>query len=623
MELGKRLLLTYWKEWVNDMTGRRFDQNNNRVDYGELLLEDTDYELDQAVGMTYSLDLEALMGIPLCLGMGGEMTSGQRNNPLYVLEAIRRTGKKLSIFCNVGCIKVPKTESKLFALLEDSIHEVRMPKSSYNFHPKLWILQYHNVHDGRILIKVVTMSRNLTFDQSMDMAVEMTGFVRKVENEKNRPLADILKFVAQFSNKKKQINSLIDNVKKVEKFDLLDCFDDYAFHSFGIYGKSQAGIKGLIAGKSKQTARELFSNCYALMVISPFLSEGVICDLLKSASDESAGPTRRCLITRETSVTRKIYETFEKNEGDGVWIMDPVLSSNDALEDNDTYGFSNRDIHAKVYYTEKCNEPHKLYLGSLNSSYNAFEYNVEFLLELSYKKYHSSYSSVRDDFIPEKDSPFIRMEKFIEEHPKEDSTVDFKTEIYSLSGAKVLVNGDAYIIKVFSKDDYKDVMIHPFFTRKDKKVLEKETSFEGLSLTSLSNMFILTKDGAESLIRLEVEGMPDVEREDAIFNEIISNKPMFLTYMRYLLDEDIYQSISFEEFSGMNENEGDRNEGYGFSVELDIYEKMLKAAADYPERFDSMYEVVCKIDDEKIGNEFMQLLELFMKAAGKKGRKHK
>ena len=79
------------------MARRRFDQNNNRVDYGELLIEDPVFELEQAVGMTYSLDMEALMGIPLCLGMRGEMTSGQRNTPLYVLEAIRRTGIVLNL----------------------------------------------------------------------------------------------------------------------------------------------------------------------------------------------------------------------------------------------------------------------------------------------------------------------------------------------------------------------------------------------------------------------------------------------------------------------------------------------------------------------------------------------
>lgn len=184
------------------MPRRRFDQNNDRVDYGKLLSADAYYELDQAVGLTYSLDMEALMGIPLCLGMHGEMTTGQKNNPLYVLEAIRRTGKKLSIFCNVGCIKVPKAESRLYALLEDSIHEVRMPNYTNNFHPKLWVLQYHNIHDGRVLIKIVMLSRNLTFDQSMDVAADMDGFVGSTINPKNQPIADLLTFVSQFDSNK-------------------------------------------------------------------------------------------------------------------------------------------------------------------------------------------------------------------------------------------------------------------------------------------------------------------------------------------------------------------------------------------------------------------------------------
>ena len=243
------------------MARRRFDQNKNRVDYGELLIEDSVFELEQAVGMTYSLDMEALMGIPLCLGMRGEMTSGQRNNPLYVLEAIRRTGKKLSIFCNVGCIKVPKSESRLFALLENSIHEVRMAKNTYNFHPKLWILQYRNVNDGRTMIKVVVLSRNLTFDQSMDMAIEMTGYVGREVNPKNQPLADMLTFVSQFDSKKNAYNQLISNLKKVDKFDLLDCFEDYEFHPFGIYGGAENGVKKVMA-KEHRKIKEIFERQY-------------------------------------------------------------------------------------------------------------------------------------------------------------------------------------------------------------------------------------------------------------------------------------------------------------------------------------------------------------------------
>lgn len=611
------------------MPRRRFDQNNDRVDYGELLSADAYYELDQAVYLTYSLDMEALMGIPLCLGMHGEMTTGQKNNPLYVLEAIRRTGKKLSIFCNVGCIKVPKTESRLYALLEDSIHEVRMPNYRNNFHPKLWVLQYHNIHDGSLMIKIVTLSRNLTFDQSMDVAVDMEGFVGSKINPKNQPIADLLTFVSQFDSNKNRYKMLIENVRRVEKFELLDCFDDYEFHPFGIYGKNENGIKRISSAERRKTPREMFRDCYALFVVSPFLSETVVGDLLDDYSkNPESGPVKRCLITRDTSVTKRIYDSFNRRAGDGVWTINPALSSNDALEDGDTFGYVNRDVHAKVYFTDKYNEPKKLYLGSLNTSNNAFDHNVEFLLELTYKPYHASYESVRDDFIPANDEkngcPFVQMTSFDEiEKEDEEAEVDFREAVYGVQSAEVIPNNGAFTIKVYCEHDFEGVTIRPFFVKTNIKPLTEEVVFEGVTLNSLSNMFVLTKDGADCLIRLEVTGMPSEEREDAIFNDIISNRPMFMTYMRYLLDEDFYDSISFEELLSQSKEAGDGPEGYGFAVEPDIYERMLKAAAEYPERFDSMYEVVEKIDDEKIGEEFKQLLELFIKAAGGKGKGRK
>ena len=288
----------------------------------------------------------------------------------------------------------------------------------------------------------------------------------------------------------------------------------------------------------------------------------------------------------------------------------------------------NRDVHAKVYFTDKYNEPKKLYLGSLNTSNNAFDHNVEFLLELTYKPYHASYESVRDDFIPANDEkngcPFVQMTSFDEiEKEDEEAEVDFREAVYGVQSAEVIPNNGAFTIKVYCEHDFEGVTIRPFFVKTNIKPLTEEVVFEGVTLNSLSNMFVLTKDGADCLIRLEVTGMPSEEREDAIFNDIISNRPMFMTYMRYLLDEDFYDSIRFEELLSQSKEAGDGPEGYGFAVEPDIYERMLKAAAEYPERFDSMYEVVEKIDDEKIGEEFKQLLELFIKAAGGKGKGRK
>lgn len=611
------------------MPRRRFDQNNDRVDYGELLSADAYYELDQAVGLTYSLDMEALMGIPLCLGMHGEMTTGRKNNPLYVLEAIRRTGKKLSIFCNVGCIKVPKAESRLYALLEDSIHEVRMPNYTNNFHPKLWVLQYHNIHDGRTLIKIVTLSRNLTFDQSMDVAVDMDGFVGNTINPKNQPIADLLTFVSQFDSNKNRYKQLIENVRRVESFNLLDCFDDYEFHPFGIYGKNDNKIKKVSSNVRRKNPREMFKDCYALLVVSPFLSETVIGDLLDDYSENpESGPVKRCLITRDTSVTKRIFDASNRREGDGVWVINPVLSSNDALEDGVTFGYADRDIHAKVYFTDKYKEPKRLYLGSLNASNNAFNHNVEFLLELVYKPYHASYWSVKDDFIPVNDEkngcPFVQMTSFEQiEKADEKTEVDFREVVYGVQSAEIINTGGTFAIKVYCNKTYEGVTIRPFYVKTNIQALTEEVVFEDISLNNLSNMFILTKEGSECLIRLEISGMPSEEREEAIFNDIISNRPMFMTYMRYLLDEDFYDSVSFEEVLSQSKEAGDGSEGYGFAVEPDIYERMLKAAAEYPERFDSMYEVAEKIDDDKIGEEFKQLLELFIKAAGGKGKGRK
>ena len=607
------------------MAKRRFDQSANRVDYGELLIEDPTYELEQAVGMTYSLDMEALMGIPLCLGMRGEMTSGQGKNPLYVLEAIRRTGEKLSIFCNAGCIKVPKSESKLFALLESSIHEVRMPEHTYNFHPKVWIVQYRNVEDGKILIKVVIMSRNLTFDQSMDIAIEMKGYVGEEYNAKNQPLADLLTFVTQFDENKGAYDNLISNIQKVESFELLDCFNDFVFHPFGIYGKSLNGIEKVLPKGKITSARDLFSNCNSLFIISPFLTESVITELLDASNPSlEAGPWNRCLITRETSVNRKIFYAFNRrknNELNGIYKVNPIFSSNDALDDGETYGYVSRDVHAKVYYTEKYGESNKLYIGSLNASKNAFDNNVEFLIELSYKSRHSSYKSIVNDFIPKEESPFLKMLNFSEDLSEgEEKTVDFRQEVYGVQGARVITKDDCYEIEVYASNDYPDVTIRPFFIKKQAKPLTKITKFENVSLNSLSSIFVLSKDGAECLVRLNVKDMPLDKRDDAIFNEIISNMPMLMTYMRYLLDEDFYDSVSLELLEMAQINEGKNTDGYGFTVEPDLYERMLRAAAEHPERFDSMYEVVSRLDDDKIGEEFKKLLELFMDATGRKGK---
>ena len=50
----------------------RPDSNRDRTDYSGILMPPDGYRLDRAVGTTYSLDLEALTAVAICLGLSEE-----------------------------------------------------------------------------------------------------------------------------------------------------------------------------------------------------------------------------------------------------------------------------------------------------------------------------------------------------------------------------------------------------------------------------------------------------------------------------------------------------------------------------------------------------------------------
>lgn len=120
------------------MARRQFNPEENRLDYSQMLCPPPGYDLEFAVGMTYSLDMEALLGVPVSLGMFEDYDSSATQNPFFLLEAIRKCSDKLAIFCNADGIKMPQNIRPVYALLENSIFPVSLERNA-NFHPKLWI----------------------------------------------------------------------------------------------------------------------------------------------------------------------------------------------------------------------------------------------------------------------------------------------------------------------------------------------------------------------------------------------------------------------------------------------------------------------------------------------------
>lgn len=97
----------------------RPDSNRDRTDYSGILMPPDGYKLDRAVGTTYSLDLEALTAVAICLGLSEETDSKLMQNPIGMLNALQKVSDKIVLFCEAGQIKVPTKATSACLLLKN------------------------------------------------------------------------------------------------------------------------------------------------------------------------------------------------------------------------------------------------------------------------------------------------------------------------------------------------------------------------------------------------------------------------------------------------------------------------------------------------------------------------
>ena len=177
----------------------RPDSNRDRTDYSGILMPPDGYRLDRAVGTTYSLDLEALTAVAICLGLSEETDSKLMQNPIGMLNALQKVSDKIVLFCEAGQIKVPTKPTALSILLEKMVVEVALPKDRQlgrypSFHPKTWVLAYVNA-EGDKKYRFVVMSRNLTYDRSWDISFAMDSSKNVRQKKKTQPICDFLDYL--------------------------------------------------------------------------------------------------------------------------------------------------------------------------------------------------------------------------------------------------------------------------------------------------------------------------------------------------------------------------------------------------------------------------------------------
>lgn len=601
--------------------------NNDRLDYGQILAPPAEYYLDFAVGTTYSLDLDALVGASLAMGLSEETDSELMNNPVCLLEALRSTGDKVALFCEGGQIHMPSKVTSLYVLLEKIVFSVKTAKhrglaAFPSFHPKFWLLRYKN-NVGELLYRVVVLSRNLTFDRSWDITYYMDGKLTKTQTEKTRPVCDFLQYLTGFlpSNpngraKAKLIRGLIKELPFVNFEPAEKEFYDYEFLPNGIWKED--------GGYYQITETPLFKDTFHdVLIISPFLTGSILRGFNDRNNRSLIENSRYFLITREMSLGKLKPEDVSRFR---IFTMrDTVVDGETAISDSSAE-VQKQDIHAKVYMTRKYSDAN-LYLGSLNASHNAVHGNIEFMLLLRSKNRYLNIDKLSVDlFGAEKDgsdNPFQEVtlkNAIIDEEDERKKVLDGIIKDINRSNPKANVTQESeetYSVSVhFGKVDLKccQVTVRPLLSKKTE-AFENDIQFDGLALTQLSEFYSLSVSNdefsTERVLIIPTNGLPE-DREKAIVSSVVSDRDCFYRYIAFLLGDDsilgVLEGNVVEGESGVAQNRP------VYRVPA-LYEKMLQTAANAPEKFKGIEYLMKTIsEDGIIPDQFKALYETFKKA---------
>ena len=633
--------------------------NSNRLDYGSILSAPLNYELDFAIGTTYSLDLDSLVGASISLGLSEETDTILSNNPIFLLEALRATGDKIALFCENGRISLPSNPTKLYILLEKMVFQVNAPEKEKfikypSFHPKFWLIRYIN-EEKDVIYRVIVLSRNLTYDRSWDISFSMEG--KKIENnlnsDKNNNLIIFLDYLKEFStdsNKTEKIDKIIEELNHVE-FDLnSNIFEDFDF--------IPNGVSEDVSIKKYPLFDESFDD---LVIISPFLSKGIIREFnqrvknyksyQKSINDPKI--TRLYLFSRAESLSKLKYDdcdefkiyTLKDQIVDGEFTIsgdsDVTEHINESEIDEsgkgqqesqvyeDDFGLNQRqNIHAKVYFVRKGSQV-DLYLGSLNASHNAVSGNVEFMIRLKTNNGKFNLNKLLNDLFcgdeggPESPFQSFDVNKYdggdVDEGKDLDSILKnivrltFKSKIsWDNEFYKINLNVEDFSIfeDKYGKD--LDISIKPLLSEKVAK-FSKEMTFEKLNKIQLSSFFAITikddEDSINRIIKIETLGMP-TDREKEVISSVVNDKTAFIRYVAFLLGDN-YILSALE--TGILNKTWKINSNNSIHIQLPaLYEKMLNASVNDKEKFREVdYLIQTLSDDDVIPEGFEELYNTF------------
>lgn len=340
----------------------------------ESLRPPADHALHTVIATTFCLDLVAMMMAPVGftffeLDEENDSVSGQA--PLELLEAIRRHAGQMVLFCEAGRIAVPSKHRQLFSYLEGRIVQARAPRDGRSFHPKLWVIRFVGPH-GSVRYRLLCLSRNLTFDRSLDSILMLEGQLRTERTKGFAVNAPLREFLAELPSMavppieeglRDQCAIVEGEISRVD-WELGDLpFETFAFCPLGHRSK---------------TSSPFYDDHTRMLVASPFVSDSFLSNL----TDDGSG---HILISRRDELDALTSKTRAQFKDIHILCAQAESGEESALDTATPDVVSANDLHAKLFIADRGWNA-TVWTGSANATHAAFDGNVEFLVELTGKK---------------------------------------------------------------------------------------------------------------------------------------------------------------------------------------------------------------------------------------------
>lgn len=606
------------------------DAKTNRLYYDKLLKAPEGYEFDHAITTSYSLDLEAILLVPIALFYSADFDFNLNNTRDDLIEALTKASECITIFCQRGKIRVPQPYNKLIAFWEKGIHQIQMPHYNQSFHPKIWLIRYVPLDKKKpVFYRFICTSRNLTFSRDWDMAISSEGTVDKKKAGENSSIIDMLKYLDKH-HKNKIPKAFFREVPKI-RFDFPKNFSSIAFHPIGISDQHLNPVTAQVAVQDER------------LIVSPFLKTETIQLLRQKAR-------KLMLFSSEFELSQLAPSLLDLIEDK--YMFSPFVEEAeklDTLSEADEIPM-NQNLHAKLFIDRKGRNI-SWFLGSANATQPASKGNIEFMVELKTTSKSLSPDRIQEQFLSTVDGGIALFEPYtgstshvpkseiiLEQHLRK---LTHQISAIRFTGAAVENANKQYdlVIQVpetsIKLPEGISARIRPLPEKNRAAVLllfgqpEVIREFQDYAEVELSPYIVIELWEEEIMLQQFVLDMK-IELNDSrlnkIFSSIINSKKRFLNYLFFLMSEetpDVHEDESNGKLPALKGHNLVTESK--FFADVPLYEKLLFTASRQKPRLHDIHKLVKKVEyerdengDEIISDEFLKMWKVFFEYADKK-----